>query len=166
MKKVLIPIDLVFVPVEYADQKDDKQLCQNSYVPITVCMKKRCSIPFWRRINFSDSNLPRLDAYDRDRLIVKNDFEIVASAKAAGKAWIYAKAEEEVIEKWKNRDPSLLKRIVSKSGRTKFYNPVYLEAFRKSKTSRPIPVRLDRFRRLVGWGQGLKVWILDVILDL
>lgn len=110
----------------------------------------------WKRILSTNSNIPRVAAYDKDRLIIKENFEAVISAKSAGKSWIYASADDKVIQQWQARSPSALQEIVRRSNRTGFYKPVYLEAFRKAKISRPKPVRLDRFRRLLGpIGKGL-----------
>lgn len=156
MKKIMIPVDLVFVPVECSGIKCNEPFCKNEYIPITACKISQTAVPLWKKMQLTDSSLPRVVAYDRDRLIVLEDIELIASAKETGKAWLYAKAEEDVINKWENRDSSALNEIVLRTGRTRFYKPVYLEAFRKAKISRPVPVRLDRFRRLMGpMGAGL-----------
>lgn len=156
MQTFLIPLDLVFVPNDYSGKKYDMPFCNNEYIPLSASLPSNVSIPSWKNFQLFNSNIPRVDAYDRDRLIVKEDLGLVLSAKAAGKSWIHAKADDDVIRRWESRDPSALKEIVQRTGRTRFYKPVYHEAFRKAKVSRPLPVRLDRFRRLMGpMGAGL-----------
>lgn len=147
MNKILIPIDLVFIP---ADSNSSMNLNYNKYVPLLSYPITKEVKPFFKRLKIFNSNYPVVDYYDSDRLIVLNDYTLFVEAKNSGKDWIYASANNEVIKKWKDRNPSMLKEIVSRTGRDAFYNPVYLEDFRKSKVSRPNSIRLDRFRRLMG----------------
>lgn len=97
MRKFFIPLDLVFVPVEHSEYKYDESFCKNKFISISACLKSKHETSFWNRLQLIDSKLPIIDAYDRDRLIIKNDFNLVASLKMSGKSWIYAQGEEDVI---------------------------------------------------------------------
>ncbi|MCX6880644.1 MAG: class I SAM-dependent methyltransferase [Verrucomicrobia bacterium] len=96
------------------------------------------------------SRRPIISDIQNDCLIVQDGIELCCLTKELDKSWIKVSMPEDVHAKWLTRSTEDLDKVVVRTSRKEFYNPIDHPAYRKAKIARRNSIRLDRIRQLLG----------------